>query len=186
MRHLISLLAPALALSLAPAGALAQDAFAGAAQAEDRFTGPMATDERMDASEIEASGWTTAPAVGGAVSWTVFGTTREVLVEEGDGRVVKPEFSEEVRALEGRTVRVNGYMMPLEQSLRQSHFLILAYPLHCPFCVSAGPTQMVEVEAADPVEFKYDAQLVEGRLVLMQDDENGMYYKLVDARKVEG
>lgn len=157
------------------------------AQVEDELSnGAFRIEEPSGAlADADAAGWSTAPAVDGAVSWTVFGATEEILVDEGDGRVIKPVFSDAVKALEGRIVRVNGYMMPLEQSLRQSHFLVLAYPLHCPFCISAGPTQMVEVTAAEPVEFKYDAQLVEGRLELLTDDENGMYYRIVEARAVK-
>ncbi len=149
---------------------------------------PLRAQERVFTLESEMPNplWSPAPAVDGAVPWEVFGATAETIVERDGERWVAPQFPDNVKALEGETVRVNGYVMPLQQSLFQKHFLLLAYPLHCPFCVSAGPTQMVEVKVARlPVEFSYDAILVEGVLELLENNEDGMYFRLNEARSVE-
>lgn len=150
--------------------------------------GPLRAQENVFTLESEMPNpfWPRAPAIEGAVPWEVFGSTVETIVEREGERWVAPQFPESVRALEGETIRVNGYIMPLEQSLFQEHFLLLAYPLHCPFCVSAGPTQMVEVKNARiPVEFSYDAVLIEGVLELLEMDDEGMYFRLNDAEAID-
>jgi hypothetical protein len=168
--------------ALALAGGLAMSA--AAAFAWEETDQPPTVGEAPERPDPQAEGWSTAPAIEGAVAWSVLGETREKVVEEEGERRVRPEFPTKVKDLDGLKIRLNGYMMPLDQTLLQSKFLLLAYPLHCPFCLSAGPTQMVEVRAEEPIEFDYDALLVEGQLELMTNNKDGLYYRMTDARAV--
>ena len=77
-----------------------------------------------------------------------------------------------------------GFIYPLEGGLEQ------ALPAHrlppvCPFCLPAGPSQMVEVFCQEPVEFTEGAILMAGRFELLKDDPSGMYYRMQAAKEVE-
>ena len=70
-----------------------------------------------------------------------------------------PEFSSQVLALDKQAVRVNGFMMPLDMTDQQQHFLLSAVPASCPFCMPAGPEAIVEVVSKHPVKFGFEPSL---------------------------
>jgi len=130
--------------------------------------------------------WQTAPDVPGAIPWSLLSTAREqVRLDENRMNYVEAEFPPRVLALNGRVVRVNGYIMPLQQSDRQTHFLLMAYPPSCPFCLTAGPQYLIEVHASRPVRFGYEAVVLEGRLSTLIRDPQGFFYRMNDARVVQ-
>ena len=111
----------------------------------------------------------------GVVSWSLLSsvTTR---VEKA--RVV-PVFPPSVRALHGRKVKVQGFMMPLEPGKPQAHFLLSAVPTTCNFCVPAGAEGLIEVFAGTrPVPYSEEAILLEGRLSVLDNDKYGLLYRL--------
>ena len=55
-------------------------------------------------------------------------------------------------ALNEKTQRIQGFMMPLEPGEKQTHFLLSSVPLTCAFCVPGGPESMVEVKTRTPVQ----------------------------------
>ncbi|MGI9501114.1 MAG: hypothetical protein ACR2P3_13840 [Geminicoccaceae bacterium] len=122
----------------------------------------------------------------GTVSWDVLGTM-DVEVE-----VIAPlqtqmtrSFTDEVKELDDQTVQIMGFLYPLKGGLAHERFLLTAWPPSCPFCLPAGPTLMVEVLAADPVEFSEGAILMAGRFDLLENDPSGLYYRLKEATLVE-
>jgi hypothetical protein len=87
-----------------------------------------------------------------------------------------------VKALAGKRVRVAGFMMPLENAAKQSHFVLLAYPPGCPFHMHAGPDQFIEVRASKPFPVEVErAIVVEGVLELTGEDESGIFFRLMGA-----
>lgn len=128
--------------------------------------------------------WQTAPTPEGAISWELLSTTRERETQIDGVWYILPEWSAPVKALRGKTVKVNGYMMPLQNGEKQQHFVLMAYPPSCPFCMTAGPAKLVEVKASAPVKFSYDPILLEGKLVLLDRDDSGLFYRLENARAV--
>ncbi|MFQ3595278.1 MAG: DUF3299 domain-containing protein [Sphingomonadaceae bacterium] len=128
--------------------------------------------------------WKPAATPPGGVSWSVLESTRETTRTDANGFIrAKPLFPPAVKALAGKRVKVAGFMMPLENSPRQGHFVLLAYPPGCPFHMHAGPNQFIEVKAttAFPVEIER-AIVVEGVLELTGEDESGIFYRLTAAR----
>jgi uncharacterized protein len=95
------------------------------------------------------------------------------------------DYSEEIRALDGQEVKLMGFIYPLEGGLEHKRFLLTAWPPSCPFCLPAGPSQMVEVFCEEPVEFTEGAILMAGRFELLEDDSSGMYYRMRGAKEVE-
>jgi hypothetical protein len=100
-------------------------------------------------------------------------------------RRLLPVYPDAVLALQGRKVRVQGFMMPLEAGQRQRHFLLASVPPNCPFCVPGGPESMVEVQARRGVAYRVDAVVVEGVFHVLQADPSGLYYRLTEAVAVD-
>jgi hypothetical protein len=87
-------------------------------------------------------------------------------------------------ALDAKTVKVQGFMMPLEAGDKQRHFLLSAVPTSCSFCVPAGPEGLVEVRTKQPVRYTLEPVVVEGVLAVLTDDPYGLYYRVTDGQSV--
>ena len=122
----------------------------------------------------------------GVIGWDVLGemdVTTEVL---GPLRsVFHVDYTDRVKALDTENVRVMGFLYPLAGGIEHEHFLLTAWPPSCPFCLPAGPSQMVEVFTAEPVAFGEGAILMEGTFRVLEDDPSGMYYRMENARLIE-
>jgi uncharacterized protein len=92
-----------------------------------------------------------------------------------------PNFEKPQLALDQKTQRVQGFMMPLEPGEKQTHFLLSSIPLSCGFCVPGGPESMVEVKTKTPVRYTLDPVTVEGKFAVLADDPYGLYYRMTEA-----
>lgn len=113
----------------------------------------------------------------GVVSWALLAS---VTAKTERARVV-PFFPPAVQALNDKTVKLQGFMLPLEPGEKQKHFLLSGVPTSCSFCVPAGPEGLVEVRASTPVKYTVDAITLEGRMAVLKDDKFGLFYRIVDA-----
>lgn len=116
----------------------------------------------------------------GVLAWSVLSA---VTTRTEKSRVI-PIFPAAVQALDKKTVRVQGFMMPLEPGDRQRHFLLSSVPTTCSFCVPAGPEGLVEVRTRNPVRYTLEPVIVEGSLAVLSDDPYGLFYRVVDANAV--
>ena len=98
---------------------------------------------------------------------------------------ILPVFTPPVLALNQKTQRVQGFMMPLEPGEKQRHFLLSSVPLTCAFCTPGGPESMVEVKTKTPVKYSLDVVVVEGKFAVLNDDPYGLYYRITDAVSVK-
>lgn len=98
---------------------------------------------------------------------------------------VLPVFNGGQIALNQKTQRIQGYMMPLEPGEKQRHFLLSSVPLTCSFCVAGGPESMVEVKTKTPIRYSMEPLVVEGRFSVLSDDPFGLYYRMTDASSVQ-
>lgn len=96
-----------------------------------------------------------------------------------------PVFPADIQALNKKTQRIQGFMMPLEPGEKQKHFLISSVPLTCSFCLPGGPESMVEVKTKTPVRYSMEAVVVEGQFAVLNDDPYGLYYRMTDAVAVK-
>lgn len=121
----------------------------------------------------------------GVVSWDTLRELDVTYETKGPGMTdFRTSFTSELLALDGKTVKLVGFIYPLEAAEQHQRFLLSAYPPSCPFCLPGGATEMVEVLASAPVRFTYDALVLEGRFELLRDDPSGLLYRLHDARTV--
>ena len=117
------------------------------------------------------------PARSDVVPWSVL---TAVKTKTEKNRIL-PVFDMQQMALNQRTQRIQGFMMPLEPGEKQKHFLLSSVPLTCSFCVPGGPESMVEVRTKVPVAYTMEPVTVEGRFAVLNDDPYGLYYRVTDA-----
>lgn len=115
------------------------------------------------------------------VAWSVL-TDVKTRVEN---RRIVPVYPRSVSELNQKTLRLQGFMMPLEPGEQQRHFLLASVPLTCSFCTPGGPESMVEVRTRSPVTYSQGAVVVEGRFHVLQADPYGLYYRITEAVAVK-
>ena len=111
------------------------------------------------------------------VPWSTLTTVKTKVVKNR----ILPEFTPPVLALNRKTQRVQGFMMPLEPGEKQRHFLLTSVPLSCSFCLPGGPESMVEVRTKNPVRYTLEPVVVEGDFAVLADDPQGLYYRITNA-----
>lgn len=100
------------------------------------------------------------------------------------GNIV-PVFNAAQMALNKRTQRVQGFMMPLETGEKQTHFLLSSVPMNCGFCTPGGPESMIEIKSKTPVKYSMEPVVVEGNFQVLVNDPFGVYYRIADATPVK-
>ncbi len=115
------------------------------------------------------------------IAWSML---TDVKTKNEKNRIL-PVFNATQLALNEKTQRIQGFMMPLEPGKKQRHFLLSSVPLTCSFCLPGGPESMIEVKTKTPVDYSMEAVVVEGRFLVLNDDANGLYYRISDAVPVK-
>ncbi|MEL6135631.1 MAG: DUF3299 domain-containing protein, partial [Bacteroidota bacterium] len=90
---------------------------------------------------------------------------------EGDmGLVVAPDFSASVKALDGKKIRIKGFMLPLTVD-NQLYILSRFHFSNCFFCGGAGKETVIELDPKDTdLSFEIDESVsVTGILRLVND-----------------
>lgn len=113
--------------------------------------------------------------------WSVLTEVKTKLVNKR----VLPVYPSDVQALNDKTQRIQGFMMPLEPGEKQKHFLLTSVPLTCSFCTPGGPESMVEVFTKTPVKYSMEPVVVDGKFAVLADDPYGLYYRITDAVAVK-
>jgi hypothetical protein len=116
--------------------------------------------------------------------WQTLGkiTYKKVLDESLGFKVDVPIFSEEIKVLEGKTVEVKGYIIPVEGYKNHKEFVFSAFPYSmCFFCGGAGPETVMEVFSQEPIKYSAESITIKGKLSLNDSDINRLIYSLSDA-----
>ncbi len=106
----------------------------------------------------------------------------EVKVDDKTG-TYSAIFPNEVKKLNGQTVKISGFMLPLESTEKFTHFLLSKRTPTCFFCPPGAPNEIIEIYAAKPTEWIEDLITYEGKFELMENKEMGVFFKLSDANK---
>ena len=65
-----------------------------------------------------------------------------------------PIFSEEVKALNGTEITVEGWMIPLDELRGENYFVLSSLPFaNCFFCGGAGPETVMEIFSKKQIDF---------------------------------
>ena len=132
----------------------------------------------------------------GTLSWKALGEVTTVRRENTDKRYgqgiayfMEPVLAPRVKALAGKTVRVNGYVLPRKTSRdNETYFLLSALPaLDEDGCEAGDHSTLVTVRLPGVHNMAVDRRVtVEGTLVLFDGQRwDGYIYRLTDARILE-
>lgn len=126
----------------------------------------------------------------GGTPWNIFADTEmdEYTFEDSDGfewTGVRPKFSEDLKILEDKEILVQGYMFPLDQNEEQKTFLLIPFPVHCPYYPHASSNLIIEVHAKEPITFSYETIDIKGNLELVpKDDLYNIFFRLNNAKVI--
>ena len=115
------------------------------------------------------------------LSWDTL-ADMEYVVNDGEWSI---EFGEQVKNLDGKSVKLLGFMMPLEGSLKQKHFILSMLPLDgCQFCAPGTEAQFVEVKVSegDGITYTYNPLEISGTFELIPDAPMGVYFLINNAK----
>lgn len=110
-------------------------------------------------------------------------TLTKVSFVQRDGKSAL-QFGDGIQALDGKEVKLRGYITPLHLGTAQKHFLLSTKPASCAFCIPAGPDETVEVFSKTSVKYSLEPVTVAGRFAVLDNDPGGMFYRMADAVQV--
>lgn len=84
--------------------------------------------------------------------------------------------------LAGKEIVLPGYIIPFQNGMKDSHFMLSSLPINaCFFCGVGGPEGVVEVFLRKPITYTDKPVEVKGRLVLNDSNPDKMIYILENA-----
>jgi hypothetical protein len=140
--------------------------------------GPLAAAALQPQQALGETGLDQAPA--GTIGWELLQQARTV---QKPSKKFGPVFNARIKDLDRQSVKLYGFMMPPDQSEKQSRFPLSPFPPHCTFCMPGGPESLVEVVATTPVKFTWEATVISGKMNVLENDI--VCYRLTDAQSVK-
>lgn len=104
------------------------------------------------------------------------------IVANDERGVYNATFGPILRKLDGQTFRITGYMLPLNTMMSSPFFILTRRSTGCPFCPPNEPTEAIQIMARVPIHYTQAPITVEGKLHLVSHSEDGLFYRLDQAR----
>lgn len=104
------------------------------------------------------------------------------LAYDEDTGVYSIKLTPAVKALDGRTITVRGFVMPMDGSDRTKHFLLSRNTPVCMYCPPGQPNEIVEVETPKALQWTEKIVAVTGTLRLVNDQERAVFFKMENAQ----
>ncbi|GIW80782.1 MAG: hypothetical protein KatS3mg105_2589 [Gemmatales bacterium] len=108
----------------------------------------------------------------------------DIVIETKMDRKYKPTFHPYLKQLDGKQVRINGFMQPLSNNPDVVAFMLIEYPVGCWYCESPGVTGiiLVELPPGKTTPFTRNQIQVTGTLTLNDKDPENFLYLLGKAQ----
>lgn len=90
----------------------------------------------------------------------------------------------DIKQLQGQTVRIKGFVLPLDGEDRTQHFLIGINTPVCLYHPPGEPNEVIEVQSLKPVQWSENQVTIEGIFGLINKREMGVFFSLTKARQV--
>ena len=84
----------------------------------------------------------------------------------------------EITALNGQTVAVSGFVLPMDGSDHTKHFLVTRNTPVCMFCPPGEPNEVVEVISPRAIEWTDKQVTVKGQMSLINNGEKALFFKI--------
>lgn len=117
-----------------------------------------------------------------AAKWDFLGKTKIGMDAKGGFTATHPPAT---TAMAGKPFEITGFMLPLEEKAATAHFVLIRFPINCPFCDPSNPNESIEVFAEKPVTFVNGAVKVSGTFTLHDEPGSGLFFRLSNASAVE-
>ncbi len=142
--------------------------------------------EGLTQEELNSRDNVTSPVISSddILPWKMLAEVQMDFAHKNGQAMAAPKYSDAIKLLSHKNISIRGFIFPLEQSGKQTHFLLSPYPPSCPYCLPAGPSELVEVWMDKPIEFTYDTITIKGEFeYLEKEDElkSGLFYRLNNA-----
>jgi hypothetical protein len=111
--------------------------------------------------------------------WVKF--VRCTLSYDEDTGIYRIRMTPEVKALNGKTVTMRGFVMPMDGSDRTRHFLLSRNTPVCMYCPPGQPNEVVEVRSSRTIAWTDKVVSVTGKLNLVNDEERAIFFKMENA-----
>lgn len=111
--------------------------------------------------------------------WTTLYKTK-ITLDEQKG-IYHASFPDDVKKLNGQTVKISGFMLPLESTEKFKHFLLSKRTPTCYFCPPGEPNEVIEVFADKATDWDENLLTYEGKFELTDNGEKGIFFKMTDA-----
>ncbi|NJL76884.1 MAG: hypothetical protein HC892_19550 [Saprospiraceae bacterium] len=111
----------------------------------------------------------------------------EKYVADAESDISFPIFRDELKQLHGRTVIIEGYVIPIEETLENTAIILSAFPYtQCFFCGSSGPESVMDIIPLNQLKGLSTDEKVQfkGKLKLNDTNWEQLIYILEDAEIV--
>ena len=100
---------------------------------------------------------------------------------EGRKGIITLELTPEVKALDGKTITLHGFVLPMDGSDLTKHFLLSRNTPVCMFCPPGEPNEVVEVRSEHAIAWSSRMVSVTGKFSLINDEENALFFRIESA-----
>jgi hypothetical protein len=105
--------------------------------------------------------------------------TYEIKKHEKYGMLMYPQFTEDIKKLEGQWITLPGYVYPTQVHGKRDYIILSALPLQsCFFCGAGGPETVVQAYTKEKIGNYTNMIKIKGRLKLNATDPEVMMYIL--------
>lgn len=111
--------------------------------------------------------------------WAILGKTVVSLDEKQ--YTFSAKYPKEVKDLEGKTVTIKGFVLPLDATEKFKHFILSKRTPTCPYCPPGEPNEIIEVFSAQPIKWNENMVTVTGKFSLINNQNFGMFFKIDNA-----
>ena len=115
--------------------------------------------------------------------WTTLYKTK--ISTKNAGESYEAVFPDEVKKLDGTLIKISGFILPLESEEKFKHFLLSKRTPTCFYCPPGEPNEIIEVFADKATEWEDDLVVYQGKFQLVNNQEQGIFFKLTEAKKAD-
>lgn len=115
------------------------------------------------------------------LDWSLFTQTGYTIND--DGAFVNPEYTEDLKEYDGKTIMITGYIVPVDVQL-QTYVLSQFSLQQCFFCGNAGPETVIQLrfKNAPPRLLTDQYVILMGRLELKQHKPGSFFFTIYDTQ----
>lgn len=114
--------------------------------------------------------------------WNILSKVEFKVQQDEYGELYVPTFSEEIKALEGKEVILQGFIIPFEGMFKPKRIILSSLPIDaCFFCGTGGPETVAEAHLNEEIKYTARPVRIRGKLKINKDSIEELMYVLENA-----